>query len=46
MDMTIVKFMLSSILVAMIGVYLLQDLGLGKLSPSRPQFWAATSSAG
>jgi hypothetical protein len=32
MDMTIVKFMLSSILVAMVGVYLLQDLGLGKLS--------------
>ena len=31
-DMTIVKFMLSSILVAMIGVYLLQDLGLAKLS--------------
>ncbi len=32
MDMTIVKFMLSSILVAMVGVYALQDLGLGKLS--------------
>jgi uncharacterized membrane protein YedE/YeeE len=31
-DMTIVKFMLSSILVAMVGVYLLQDLGLAKLS--------------
>jgi len=27
-DMTIVKFMLSSILVAMVGVYLLKDLGL------------------
>ena len=32
MDMTIVKFMLSGILVAMAGVYLLQDLGLAKLS--------------
>lgn len=31
-DMTIVKFMLSSILVAMVGVYLLVDLGLAKLS--------------
>jgi uncharacterized membrane protein YedE/YeeE len=32
MDMTIVKFMLSSILVAVVGVYGLQDLGLAKLS--------------
>ncbi|MGQ9687228.1 MAG: YeeE/YedE thiosulfate transporter family protein [Desulfobaccales bacterium] len=32
MDMTIVKFMLSSIVVAMVGVYLLYDLGLIKLS--------------
>jgi len=32
LDMTIVKFMLSSILVAMVGVYLLHDLGLVKLS--------------
>ena len=32
MDMTIVKFMLSSVLVAMVGVYLLVDLGLVKLS--------------
>jgi uncharacterized membrane protein YedE/YeeE len=32
MDMTIVKFMLSSVLVGMVGVYLLQDLGLVKLS--------------
>lgn len=32
LDMTIVKFMLSSILVGMVGVYLLQDLGLVKLS--------------
>ena len=32
MDMTIVKFMLSSILVGMIGIYLLKDLGLAKLS--------------
>lgn len=32
MDMTIVKFMLSSILVGMVGIYLLKDLGLVKLS--------------
>ncbi|MBI4633992.1 MAG: YeeE/YedE family protein [Deltaproteobacteria bacterium] len=32
MDMTIVKFMLSTILVAMVGVYLLKDLGVVKLS--------------
>ena len=32
MDMTIVKFMLSSVLVAMVGVYLLKDLGLATLS--------------
>jgi uncharacterized membrane protein YedE/YeeE len=32
LDMTIVKFMMSSILVAMVGVYLLHDLGLAKLS--------------
>lgn len=31
-DMTIVKFMLSSILVGMIGVYLLKDMGLASLS--------------
>lgn len=31
-DMTIVKFMLSSVLVAMVGIYLLHDLGLVKLS--------------
>ncbi len=31
-DFTIVKFMLSHILVAMVGVYLLYDLGLVKLS--------------
>ncbi len=31
-DMTIVKFMFTSILVAMVGVYLLKDLGLSKLS--------------
>jgi hypothetical protein len=30
--MTIVKFMLSSIIVGMVGVYLLHDLGLVKLS--------------
>ena len=32
MDMTIVKFMLSSILVSMVGVYTLLDLGLAQLS--------------
>jgi len=32
LDMTIVKFMLSSILVGMVGVYLLKDLGLATLS--------------
>ena len=32
LDMTIVKFMLSSILVAMVGVYLLHDLGVARLS--------------
>jgi uncharacterized membrane protein YedE/YeeE len=32
MDMTIVKFMLSSIMVGMVGVYLLHDLGMAKLS--------------
>jgi len=32
MDMTIVKFMFTSILVAMVGVYLLKDLGIVKLS--------------
>lgn len=31
-DMTIVKFMLTSIIVAMVGTYLLVDLGLAKLS--------------
>jgi uncharacterized membrane protein YedE/YeeE len=31
-DMTIVKFMLSTILVSMVGIYLLLDLGLIKLS--------------
>jgi uncharacterized protein len=32
MDMTIVKFMLSSVIVGMVGVYLLVDLGLAELS--------------
>jgi hypothetical protein len=32
MDMTIVKFMFTTVLVAMVGVYLLNDLGLVKLS--------------
>lgn len=31
-DMTIVKFMLTTIIVSMVGVYLLKDLGLAKLS--------------
>jgi uncharacterized membrane protein YedE/YeeE len=31
-DMTIVKFMLSNIMVAMVGMYLLSDLGVVKLS--------------
>jgi len=31
-DMTIVKFMLSSVIVGMVGIYLLHDLGLVKLS--------------
>jgi uncharacterized protein len=31
MDMTIIKFMFTSVLVAMVGVYLLLDLGLVKL---------------
>ncbi len=31
-DMTIVKFMLSAVLVGMVGVYLLKDMGLAKLS--------------
>lgn len=32
-DLTIVKFMLSNIVVAMVGIYLLHDLGLVSLSP-------------
>lgn len=32
LDMTIVKFMLSAVLVGMVGIYLLNDLGLAKLS--------------
>jgi uncharacterized protein len=32
LDMTIVKFMLSSVIVGMIGIYLLHDLGLARLS--------------
>ena len=32
LDMTIVKFMLSNIIVGMVGIYLLNDLGLIKLS--------------
>jgi uncharacterized membrane protein YedE/YeeE len=32
LDMTIIKFMLSSIMVGMVGVYLLTDLGLAELS--------------
>ncbi|HOV87273.1 MAG TPA: YeeE/YedE thiosulfate transporter family protein [Syntrophobacteraceae bacterium] len=33
LDMTIVKFMFTTILVSMVGVYLLKDLGLVKLAP-------------
>jgi len=32
LDMTIVKFMLSTVLIGMVGIYLLKDLGLVKLS--------------
>jgi len=32
MDMTIVKFMFTSVLVAMVGIYLLKDLGIVNLS--------------
>lgn len=32
-DMTIVKFMLSTVMVAMVGLYLLVDLGLAHLAP-------------
>jgi uncharacterized membrane protein YedE/YeeE len=32
MDMTIVKFMLSTVLAGMVGIYLLKDMGLIKLS--------------
>lgn len=32
MDMTIIKFMLTTVLVSMVGVYLLRDLGIAKLS--------------
>jgi uncharacterized membrane protein YedE/YeeE len=32
MDMTIVKFMLSTVLVGMVGIFLLKDMGLIKLS--------------
>lgn len=32
LDMTIVKFMLSSVIVGMVGIYLLKDLGLVRLS--------------
>jgi len=31
-DMTIVKFMFSSVIIGMVGIYLLNDLGLAKLS--------------
>ena len=32
LDMTIIKFMLSSVIVGMVGIYLLHDLGMVKLS--------------
>ena len=31
-DFTIIKFMLAAIMVSMVGVYLLRDLGLARLS--------------
>ena len=40
LDMTIIKFMLSAILVAMVGVYFLHDLGLVKLHLKATQLGA------
>jgi hypothetical protein len=34
-DFTIVKFMLSTVIVAMVGIYFLHDLGLVALKPKR-----------
>lgn len=39
-DMTIMKFMLSAILVGMIGIHLLVAMGLAQLSPKATQLWA------
>jgi len=44
LDMTIVKFMFSTVVVGMVGVYLLKDFGLAKLSV-KPTSSARTSSA-
>jgi uncharacterized membrane protein YedE/YeeE len=38
-DMTIVKFMLSAILVGMVGIYLLRDLGMVKLAFKPTVLW-------
>lgn len=40
LDMTIVKFMLSAIIVGMIGIYLLKDLGIIELSVKGTSFGA------
>lgn len=40
LDMTIVKFMFSAILVAMVGIYLLRDLGLVELRMKGPALGA------
>jgi len=40
LDMTIVKFMFSHVIVAMVGVYLLKDLGVVKLSVKSTQLGA------
>ena len=45
LDMTIVKFMLTAILVGTVGIYLLTDLGLAKLS-IKPTILGATIGGG
>jgi uncharacterized membrane protein YedE/YeeE len=40
MDMTIVKFMLSAIVAGMVGIYLLRDLGVVKLTFKPTLIWA------
>ncbi len=39
-DMTIIKFMLSSVLVGLVGIYALQDAGLAKISVKSTQLGA------